>query len=493
MDGERERSSSPTGSRPRRSARSSRRSSATSCRRARSRRRGCSRAGSTRPASARCRRGSSRASRGPCVPRSRAAASRRCTGAATSARWPTRRTRTARTAWPSTARGSTPVPTVVSRSSDGPAPRRPRSTHLNVRRDIGTPPRTAARSRSFWDGSRGSRRRSSRASCDPKGWWRPPTNRRWVRRTVTRSPTSRMIRVWVLESQLERRARSRDARCPETTRSDGRDEDSRERHARPTRPGRSSRSSAHRPRRGATTPATRTRRHEHGYHKVLFCLAGSIVFHTDDGDLELTHRRPAGPGAGDSSRGDRRARRVPMRRGLQVKVAFHVDQLWFRRPGGIGTYVRELLDALPASRRVAGRSCRSARSWRGRTRAKVRRSRRRAVPGVERSVVDPHALSVVGRARPSRAPRRRCATPPSSTRRTLRPCLRSARRSAAGRDRPRPRVRTVPGAVPAPLAVALSNRAARGGETSRRDPRPVAEHGRRPDRVDIRSGRPACM
>lgn len=30
------------------------------------------------------------------------------------------------------------------------------------------------------------------------------------------------------------------------------------------------------------------RRHVHGYHKVLFCLAGSIVFHTDDGDLELT-------------------------------------------------------------------------------------------------------------------------------------------------------------------------------------------------------------
>ena len=32
-------------------------------------------------------------------------------------------------------------------------------------------------------------------------------------------------------------------------------------------------------------------RHDHGYHKVLFCLAGSIVFHTDDGDIEL--------GAGD--------------------------------------------------------------------------------------------------------------------------------------------------------------------------------------------------
>ena len=28
-------------------------------------------------------------------------------------------------------------------------------------------------------------------------------------------------------------------------------------------------------------------RHAHGYHKVLFCLAGSIVFHTDAGDLEL--------------------------------------------------------------------------------------------------------------------------------------------------------------------------------------------------------------
>jgi cupin superfamily acireductone dioxygenase involved in methionine salvage len=27
--------------------------------------------------------------------------------------------------------------------------------------------------------------------------------------------------------------------------------------------------------------------HEHGFHKVLFCVAGSIVFHTDDGDVEL--------------------------------------------------------------------------------------------------------------------------------------------------------------------------------------------------------------
>jgi hypothetical protein len=29
-------------------------------------------------------------------------------------------------------------------------------------------------------------------------------------------------------------------------------------------------------------------RHDHAYHKVLFCLSGSIVFHTDEGDVELT-------------------------------------------------------------------------------------------------------------------------------------------------------------------------------------------------------------
>jgi quercetin dioxygenase-like cupin family protein len=28
-------------------------------------------------------------------------------------------------------------------------------------------------------------------------------------------------------------------------------------------------------------------RHAHGYHKVLYCVSGSIVFHTDDGDIEL--------------------------------------------------------------------------------------------------------------------------------------------------------------------------------------------------------------
>jgi quercetin dioxygenase-like cupin family protein len=28
--------------------------------------------------------------------------------------------------------------------------------------------------------------------------------------------------------------------------------------------------------------------HEHGYHKTLVCLAGGIVFHTDEGDVGLS-------------------------------------------------------------------------------------------------------------------------------------------------------------------------------------------------------------
>ncbi len=35
-------------------------------------------------------------------------------------------------------------------------------------------------------------------------------------------------------------------------------------------------------------PGDRYGRHDHDQHKVLFCLEGSITFHTDDGDLELT-------------------------------------------------------------------------------------------------------------------------------------------------------------------------------------------------------------
>jgi quercetin dioxygenase-like cupin family protein len=39
-------------------------------------------------------------------------------------------------------------------------------------------------------------------------------------------------------------------------------------------------------------------RHEHTYHKVLYCVAGSIVFHTPDGDnpLEPGDRLELDPG-----------------------------------------------------------------------------------------------------------------------------------------------------------------------------------------------------
>jgi mannose-6-phosphate isomerase-like protein (cupin superfamily) len=41
------------------------------------------------------------------------------------------------------------------------------------------------------------------------------------------------------------------------------------------------------PRSWSNGPGDRYRRHEHPYHKVLFCLEGSIVFHTDRGDVSL--------------------------------------------------------------------------------------------------------------------------------------------------------------------------------------------------------------
>ncbi len=34
-------------------------------------------------------------------------------------------------------------------------------------------------------------------------------------------------------------------------------------------------------------PGDRYGWHEHGFHKVLYCVEGSIVFHTRDGDLAL--------------------------------------------------------------------------------------------------------------------------------------------------------------------------------------------------------------
>ena len=42
------------------------------------------------------------------------------------------------------------------------------------------------------------------------------------------------------------------------------------------------------PRSWANGPGDRYGPHDHGFHKVLFCLAGSIVFHTDAGDFDLT-------------------------------------------------------------------------------------------------------------------------------------------------------------------------------------------------------------
>ena len=42
------------------------------------------------------------------------------------------------------------------------------------------------------------------------------------------------------------------------------------------------------PRRWGNGPGDRYGWHDHSYHKVLFCLSGSIVFHTrTDGDIEL--------------------------------------------------------------------------------------------------------------------------------------------------------------------------------------------------------------
>ena len=45
------------------------------------------------------------------------------------------------------------------------------------------------------------------------------------------------------------------------------------------------------PRSWGNGPGDTYGRHDHGFHKVLFCLDGSITFHLDEGDVEL--------GAGD--------------------------------------------------------------------------------------------------------------------------------------------------------------------------------------------------
>jgi quercetin dioxygenase-like cupin family protein len=41
------------------------------------------------------------------------------------------------------------------------------------------------------------------------------------------------------------------------------------------------------PRAWANAPGDRYGWHDHEYHKVLYCLAGSIDFHTPDGDFAL--------------------------------------------------------------------------------------------------------------------------------------------------------------------------------------------------------------
>ena len=41
------------------------------------------------------------------------------------------------------------------------------------------------------------------------------------------------------------------------------------------------------PRGWGNAPGDRYGSHSHGYHKVLYCVSGGIVFHTSDGDLEL--------------------------------------------------------------------------------------------------------------------------------------------------------------------------------------------------------------
>lgn len=41
------------------------------------------------------------------------------------------------------------------------------------------------------------------------------------------------------------------------------------------------------PRAWGNGPGSRYDWHSHEYHKVLFCVSGSVVFHTGEGDVEL--------------------------------------------------------------------------------------------------------------------------------------------------------------------------------------------------------------
>ena len=57
------------------------------------------------------------------------------------------------------------------------------------------------------------------------------------------------------------------------------------------------------PRFWGNAPGDTYGRHDHAYHKVLFSLRGSIVFHMDDGDVELRpgDRLDLEPGTGHAA------------------------------------------------------------------------------------------------------------------------------------------------------------------------------------------------
>ena len=174
-----------------------------------------------------------------------------------------------------------------------------------------------------------------------------------------------------------------------------------------------------------------------------------------------------------------------------MKVAFHVDQLWFSAPGGIGTYVREMLDALPAAD-PSLELVRFRSRWRGRSPSggspltpdgrypgvEVPRSIRTLYPSwdtVGRPAL-PASLddvAIVHATNPA-------AVPPVHGDQQL---VVTVHDLAFER---------FPELFPRTLAMALPSRAARGGETGRRDPGPVAEHRGRSDRARHRSRRRGC-
>ena len=58
-----------------------------------------------------------------------------------------------------------------------------------------------------------------------------------------------------------------------------------------------------RPSEWGNAPGDRYGWHSHSYHKVLYCVSGSIVFHTEGGDFELEagDRLDVEPGTGHAA------------------------------------------------------------------------------------------------------------------------------------------------------------------------------------------------